>query len=129
MADLVLTRHAASVKAHLDALPGAAATLMKNARSGAPSSLIYKIKGKMFAILSVRGAEFVIVKCDPHLAEALRAKFKGVGHRSHLDKRFWIAMDLDADVPLKEIKRLASGSYDLARASLPRTLQRELDVR
>ena len=51
--------------------------------------------------------------CDPALAEMLRAQYTGVGHRSHLDKRFWIAVDLDADVPSKEIKRLVEHSYEL----------------
>jgi predicted DNA-binding protein (MmcQ/YjbR family) len=69
--------------------------------------------GKVFAILSVRGVEDVILKCDPLLAEALREEFTGVGHRSHLDRRFWISVRLDADVPAKEIKRLVSLSYDL----------------
>ena len=91
------------------------------ARNGAaPSAVIYKIMGKMFAILSIRGEEFVILKCDPHLAEMLRAQYEGVGHRSHLDRRFWISINLDADVPAKEIKQLAAKSYDLVASKLTR---------
>src|SRR5262245_31505922 len=80
----------------------------------------------MFAILSVRGTEYVILKCDPALAQLVRTQYKGVGHRSHLDKRHWIAVDLDADVPAKEIKRLAAHSYELVVAGLTRKQQAEL---
>jgi predicted DNA-binding protein (MmcQ/YjbR family) len=71
----------------------------------------------MFAILSVR-VEDVILKCDPMLAAVLRKEYTGVGHRSHLDRRFWISVRLDADVPLKEVKRLVSLSYDLVCTNL-----------
>ena len=92
----------------------------------APLVLIFKVMGKMFAILSVRGAENVILKCDPHLAETLREQYAGVGHRSHLDRRFWISVDLDADVAAEEIERLAAHSYDLVCANLTRKQKAEL---
>ena len=117
---MTLGRRTAALKSALDAMPGALAQPMSASRSAVPSALLYKIMGKMFAILSVRGEEFVILKCDPHLAEMLRAKYEGVGHRSHLDRRFWISINLDADVPAKEIKRLAGQSYDLVASKLTR---------
>jgi predicted DNA-binding protein (MmcQ/YjbR family) len=60
----------------------------------------------------------VILKSDPHLAEILREQYAGVGHRSHLDRRFWISVSLDADVPMDEVERLARASYDLVVAGL-----------
>ena len=109
--------------ASLEAKPGATARPIAAPRATSPNAQIYYVCGKMFAILSVRGAEYVILKCDPALAEMLRAQYTGVGHRSHLDKRFWIAVDLDADVPSKEIKRLVEHSYELVRAGLTRKQQ------
>ena len=87
---------------------------------------MFKVMGRMFAILSVRGDEYVILKCDPHLAEILRDQYAGVGHRSHLDRRFWITVSLGADVPADEIERLAAHSYDLVRANLTRKQRAEL---
>nr|WP_284732136.1 MmcQ/YjbR family DNA-binding protein [Sphingobium nicotianae] len=81
---------------------------------------MYKIMGKMFAILSLRGEAYVIVKCDPFQAELLRERYQGIGHRSHLDKRFWISVDLASDVPEEEVARLVDQSHDLVRASLTR---------
>ena len=123
---MTLGQQTTALKASLDAKPGAAAEPMSAPRAKTPTVLIYKVMGKMFAILSVKGAENVILKCDPHLAEILRERYAGVGHRSHLDRRYWISVNLDADVPAVEIERLAAHSYELVRASLTRKQKAEL---
>ena len=126
---LTLGKRTAALKARLDALPGAAAAPLTASRGTAPLVLIYKVMTKTFAILSVREEEFVILKADPHLVEMLRGKYDGVGRRSHLDPRHWIAVSLDADVPAKEVAKLAKGSYHLVRAGLTKKQQAALEVR
>ncbi len=56
----------------------------------------------------------------------LRGHYRGVGHRSHLDPRFWISVDLDSDVPASEVRRLVDQSYDLVCAGLTRKQKTEL---
>lgn len=121
-----MDKKTAALKAMLDAMPGAKSDPYTPPRATEPLVLMYKLFGKMFAILAVRGEAYVVVKCDPDLADFLRQQYVGVGHRSHLDKRFWISIELDADVPAKEVKRLVLGSYDLIRASLTKKQQAEL---
>jgi len=121
-----LTPKTAALKAVLDAKPGAQANPMGAPRAATPSVLIYKVMGKMFAILSIRGIENVILKCDPNLAQSLREEYEGVGHRSHLDRRFWISVSLDADVPADEVARLAGHSYALVSEGLTRKQKAEL---
>ena len=121
-----LGRRTVAMRRHLDAMSGATAHPMAAGRALEPAVILYKIMGKMFAILSLRGVENVILKCDPHLAQMLREKYDGVGHRSHLDRRFWISVNLDSDVPAKEIKRLVRHSYDLVREKLTRKQKAEL---
>jgi predicted DNA-binding protein (MmcQ/YjbR family) len=113
-----LSRRTATIKAWIEAKPGAQGRAFTPRRNSPPLVVIYKVMGKVFAILSVRGAGDVILKCDPTLASVLRKDYTGVGHRSHLDRRFWISVRLDADVPIKEIKGLVSLSYDLVCAKL-----------
>lgn len=110
----------------LESKPGAEANPMSAPRATSPNVLIYKVMGKIFAILSVRGIENVILKCDPNLAHALREQYEGVGHRSHLDKRFWISVNLDADVPADEVERLVGHSYELVCSGLTRKQKAEL---
>jgi predicted DNA-binding protein (MmcQ/YjbR family) len=123
-----MDKKTAALKAFLDAMPGAAADPYTPPRATEPLVLMYKLFGKMFAILAVRGEAYVVVKCNSGLADILRQQYKGVGHRSHLDKRFWISAELNADVPAKEVKRLVSSSYELIRSGLTRKQQAELDA-
>ena len=118
----------AALKAVLEAMPGATADPVTASRGATPVAVMYKIMGRMFAILSARAAPFVILKCDPVLAEVLREQYAGVGHRSHLDRRFWISIDLDADVPADQIEQLAAASYDLVRAGLTRKQRAALEA-
>ena len=78
------------------------------------------------SILSVRGARYIVLRCDPFLADMLRDRYTGIGHRTHLDRRFWINVQLDTDVPLAEIKHLIVRSHALVRAGLTRKQQAEL---
>jgi predicted DNA-binding protein (MmcQ/YjbR family) len=111
----------AAIQALLDAQPGAVAEPARVA-----GVYLYKVAGKMFAILSTRKTLAVSLKCDPHLAEILREQYVGVGHRYHLDRRHWISVDLDGDVPPEEIERLAVGSYALVVAGLTKKQRAEL---
>jgi predicted DNA-binding protein (MmcQ/YjbR family) len=111
-------RRTAAVKAFIEAQPGAEGRPFAPRRGAPPLVIIYKVMGKVFAILSVRGVADVILKCDPMLVPVLRGEYTGIGHRSHLDRRHWISVRLDADVPLKEAKRLAALSYGLVCAGL-----------
>ena len=123
------SRRASALRAFIEAMPGAVPNVLSMGRSALPMAVIHKVEGKMFAIQSLRGEEYVILKCDPNLAQALRQQYKGVGHRSHLDKRFWIAVTLDADVPIKEVRRLVGHSYGLVCAGLTKKQQAALDLK
>jgi predicted DNA-binding protein (MmcQ/YjbR family) len=123
------SRRTAALMAWIESKPGAEANPMSAPRASSPNVLIYKVMGKMFAILSIRGIENVILKCDPNLAQALREQYAGVGHRSHLDRRFWISVNLDADVPPDEVERLVGHSYELVCSGLTRKQKAELAAR
>ena len=117
-----LSPHVAAAIAAIEAQPGARGDPLASARG----VTLYKVMGKMFAILEARRFELVILKCDPHLAEVLREQYAGVGHRSHLDRRFWIDVTLDSDVPADEIARLIAHSYDQVSSKLTKRQKAEL---
>jgi predicted DNA-binding protein (MmcQ/YjbR family) len=123
----VPSKRAAAVIACIEAKPGIVGKPITT-KSSTDGVVIYKVMGKMLAILTIRGVESVILKCDPNLAHALRQQYTGVGHRSHLDRRYWISVTLDADLPADEIERLVGHSYDLVCAGLSRKQQAELET-
>jgi predicted DNA-binding protein (MmcQ/YjbR family) len=85
-----------------------------------PGIVVYKIGGKMFAIAPETGAASLTLKCDPALAEALRGAYAAISPGYHTNKRHWITIRQDADLPDDEIARLIDHAYDLVRAGLTR---------
>jgi predicted DNA-binding protein (MmcQ/YjbR family) len=106
--------------------PGATAAPVSAPLGRKPTAMVYKVMGKMFAIVGLSKVEHVILKCDPQLVEVLKTTYAGVGHRSHLDRRYWISVELNADVPADEIARIVDQSYDLVCETLTRKQRAEL---
>jgi predicted DNA-binding protein (MmcQ/YjbR family) len=75
---------------------------------------VYKAGDKMFAIIA-EGKDPVrlSLKCDPVLAETLRAKYDTVMPGYHLNKKHWNTIVLTGQLSWDEIKDLIRHSYDL----------------
>lgn len=82
-----------------------------------PDTYVYRLKEKVFAILSVNGVRgsgaSINLKCDPDQALALRDIFEGVIPGYHMNKKHWNTVHLNSDVPDAEIERLIDHSYSL----------------
>jgi predicted DNA-binding protein (MmcQ/YjbR family) len=115
MAGMAETR---AMQALLRAQPGARGEPVPVPAGHKSPAVVYKVMGKIFAILSVRGEQSVILKCDPHLGAMLREQYEGIAEQSHLDNLNWISVALDADIPPSELERLVAHSYALVRAGL-----------
>jgi predicted DNA-binding protein (MmcQ/YjbR family) len=89
-----------------------------------PDNDVYKVAGKMFAILSPDATPPAIsLKCDPVIALELREEFPAVTPGYHLNKSHWNTVLLDGTVPDKEIKKMIIHSYEQVVAGLPKTLR------
>ena len=88
---------------------------------------VFKVAGKMFA-LSGLGARplSVSLKCEPPLAEQLRATHAAVIPGYHLNKRHWNTVMLDGSLPDRMVVDMIEDSYDLVFARLPRARQAEI---
>lgn len=85
-----------------------------------PEVDVYKVAGKMFAILSPEEAPPAIsLKCDPALALELREEFDAVVPGYHLNKTHWNTVILDRTVPERELKRMITHSYAQVVKGLP----------
>jgi predicted DNA-binding protein (MmcQ/YjbR family) len=82
-----------------------------------PGTLVFKVGGKIFAIM---GEQSVSLKCDPHVALALRENYPAVTPGYHLNKRHWNTVALDGSVPDDELRDWLLDSHALAVASLTR---------
>ena len=71
-------------------------------------------EGKIFAIIDEKSSPLrVSLKCDPILAENLRAKYETVVPGYHLNKKNWNTIICTGQLDDEEIKDLARLSYNL----------------
>lgn len=91
-----------------------------------PEALVFKVKGKMFAILSQReGREYVTLKVKPEDGEVLTSQFSDITPGYHTNKRHWVTVYYPGDVEDGLIEDLCQRSYQLVVSKLPKA-QREL---
>ncbi|WP_260260598.1 MmcQ/YjbR family DNA-binding protein [Vibrio intestinalis] len=79
-----------------------------------PDALVYKVKGKMFAILAKReGREYVTLKVQPEDGEVLTSQFDDITPGYHTNKRHWITVYYPGDVEDGLVHDLCERSYEL----------------
>ena len=88
---------------------------------------VFKVAGKMFALSRLAGEPLsVSLKCEPLLAQQLRASHPAISGGYHLNKRHWNTVLLDGSVPDAMIGDMVEDSYDLVVSQLSRARQRAL---
>jgi predicted DNA-binding protein (MmcQ/YjbR family) len=94
-----------------------------------PGARVYKVGGKMFAIVSEDETPVrVSLKCDPEIAEELREQYPdAVIPGYHLSKRHWNTITADA-VPAEDLQDWMEHSYDLVFRSLTRAAREQISA-
>ena len=94
-------------------------------------TLVFKVGGKMFALSSLKelenGTPSVNLKCNPELAEELRAEYEGVTPGFHMNKTNWNTVDFNSDVNDKMMCELINHSYDMVYRGLTKKLRDEIE--
>ena len=104
------------------ALPGAEETFPFG-----PENSVFKVAGKLFAIAPLNSKPLrVSLKCEPALAEGLRAAHPEIIPGYHLNKRHWNTVMLDGDLDDRMVVEMIEDFYDLIVAKLPKATQRKL---
>jgi len=78
-------------------------------------TLVFKAKGKIFALANLDGDLSVNLKCDPARAIELREKYSSVTPGYHMNKKHWNTINLDGSVPDKEVFSWIDHSYNLVK--------------
>jgi predicted DNA-binding protein (MmcQ/YjbR family) len=94
-----------------------------------PEPSVFKVGGKMFALSRLGGDPLsVSLKCEPPLAEELRAAHPAITPGYHLNKRHWNTIVIDGSLPERMIADMVEDSYDLVVSQLPRARRRALGL-
>ena len=107
-------------------LPGAEEKMPFTRMASARSLLIFSVAGKWFCFVDIDAFEFCNLKCDPTESGELAGEYDGIRPGYHMNKRHWISVFFNSDVPDAKIKELVRKSYELIVASLPKRLRAEL---
>ena len=92
-----------------------------------PETSVFKVGGKVFAITALEARPLnVSLKCEPGLAEQLRADHPAITPGYHLNKRHWNTVVLDGSVPDAMVRDMIEDSYDLIVAKLPKRTRQAL---
>lgn len=85
----------------------------------------FQVGGKHFARLGAdaAGERIVTVKGDPEENAALVQQYDGAAPGYYADKRLWVSLRVDADVPREVIIESLATGYAIVRSSLPKRLQ------
>ena len=90
--------------------------------------VVFKVKGKMFALFSVEQFKSINLKCNPERVIELREKFSAVLPGYHMNKKHWNTVIVNEDLSDKEVLKLIDHSYELVVKSLPKKIQNELSL-
>ena len=108
------------LREHCLSLPGATETFPFE-----PTVSVFKAaNGKMFAVTTEKVEPIDIsLKCEPAIGEALRAQYASIAPGYHLNKRHWITVTLNREVPDERVRELVLDSYELVapKARTPAT--------
>jgi predicted DNA-binding protein (MmcQ/YjbR family) len=82
---------------------------------------VFKVGGKVFAIAALDRAPLeVSLKCEPLLAEQLRAAHPAVRPGYHLNKQHWNTVTVDGSMADQQVTDMVEDSYDLIVSRLPK---------
>jgi len=85
-----------------------------------PETSVFKVAGKIFALSALDQHPLrVSLKCEPLIAEQLRAAHPSVLPGYHLNKRHWNTVLVDGALPEQMIRDMIEDSYDLVVSELP----------
>jgi predicted DNA-binding protein (MmcQ/YjbR family) len=92
------------------------------------NTLVFKVFGKMFALMDVDVFDSLNLKCDPEKAIELRETYQGVQPGYHMNKKHWNTVLLNEDVSDNLLLELIDHSYELVYASLPKKVRYENQI-
>jgi predicted DNA-binding protein (MmcQ/YjbR family) len=88
---------------------------------------VFKVMGKMFALLPTDGPANISLKCEPTWAQILRRTYAAVQPGYHLNKEHWNTITCDGSVSDDEILGMIDHSYELIVKSLTKAQRQDLE--
>ena len=88
-------------------------------------TLVFKVHGKMFALISIKECSSFTVKCEPEMAFELRERYPCVKAAFHMNKRHWNSIEMSGCMDDEDLIHWIRESYKLVYDKLPKRLKEE----
>jgi predicted DNA-binding protein (MmcQ/YjbR family) len=76
-------------------------------------TLVFKVAGKMFALVNLEGDLRINLKCEPSKALELREQFTAVIPGYHMNKKHWNTVKIDGLIKDNLVMEWIDNSYNL----------------
>jgi predicted DNA-binding protein (MmcQ/YjbR family) len=87
---------------------------------------VYKVMGKMFALVALNDSFCLTLKCDPDKALLLRDIYPAVQEGYYMNKRHWNTITIDGSIPDDELLAMIDDSYQLVVKGLKKVEREQL---
>ncbi len=81
--------------------------------------LVFYVGDKWFCFVNAVAFDFCTLRCDEEEIPRLRTLYEGAFPGWHMNKRHWISLRFESDIPGRVLLELVRKSYELALAKLP----------
>lgn len=85
--------------------------------------LVFRVNGKIFAMMNLVNTEWFVLKCRPDLALELRERYPEIAPAWHMNKRHWNQINLYGTLSAGLVRAMVAHSYALVAAKLPKAFR------
>ena len=89
------------------------------------TTLVFRIGGKIFAMMDLEDASKLTLKSDPNQALTLRDKYSEISGAWHMNKKYWNQLNLYGQLSDTLVKQLIRHSYSEVVKKFPKRRQQE----
>lgn len=90
------------------------------------TTLVFRVSGKIFAMIDLENTEWFVLKCDPEYALELREHHPEITGAWHMNKKHWNQINLFGLLTDELIRTLIYHSYHLVFKKLPRKTREKI---
>lgn len=91
--------------------------------------LVFYVADKWFCFVNAVEFDFCNLKNTPERIAELRQRYESVGPGWHMNKKYWISVRFDGDIPDAEILGLVRESYESVVKRLPKRERESLTTK
>lgn len=92
------------------------------------TTLVFRIGGKIFAMMDLENTEWFVLKCEPEYAIELREHYPEIAPAWHMNKKYWNQLNLFGQLPDNLICSLIRHSYNEVVKKILKKIKKEVGI-